>query len=93
MYIADVNSLCGIKFFMLRPYHTVQRFSGRLKLNVKLLVEVQSTMTSNYIDAAVYLCYINLVVVMVDCTSTCNFTLHLALNLPENLCTLANAVR
>ncbi len=32
--------------------------SGRLKLNVKLLVEVRSTMTSNYIDAAVYLCYI-----------------------------------
>ncbi len=37
--------------------HVLQRFSRRLKLNVKLLVEVQSTMTSNYIDAAVYLCY------------------------------------
>ncbi len=37
----------------------IQRFSGRLKLNLKLLVEVQSTMTSNYIDAAVYLCYID----------------------------------
>ncbi len=36
----------------------IQRFSGRLKLNGKLLVEVQSIMTSNYIDAAVYLCYI-----------------------------------
>ncbi len=50
----------------------VQRFSGRLKLNVKLLVEVQSTMTSNYIDV-LCTCAI-LVVVMVDCTSTCNFT-------------------
>ncbi len=30
-----------------------------LKLKcTKLLVEVQSTMTTNYIDAAVYLCYI-----------------------------------
>ncbi len=40
----------------------VQRFSGRLKLKVKcmkLLVEVQSTMTTNYIDAAVYLCYMS----------------------------------
>ncbi len=39
----------------------LQRFSGRLKLKVKcmkLLVEVQSTMTTNYFDAAVYLCYI-----------------------------------
>ncbi len=36
----------------------LQRFSGRLKLRVELLVEVQSTMTTNYIDAAVYLCYI-----------------------------------
>ncbi len=39
-------------------YELLQRFSGRLKLNVKLLVEVQSTMTTNYTDAAVYLCYI-----------------------------------
>ncbi len=39
----------------------VQRFSGRLKLKVKcmkLLVEVQSTMTT---DAAVYLCYIDVI--------------------------------
>ncbi len=42
-------------------YLSLQRFSGRLKVKgkcVKVLVEVQSTMTSNYIDAAVYLCYI-----------------------------------
>ncbi len=46
---------------LVRSSVTVQRFSGRLKLKVKcmkLLVEVQSTMTTNYIDAAVYLCYI-----------------------------------
>ncbi len=34
----------------------MQRFSGRLKLQgVKLQVEVQSAMTTNYIDAEVYM--------------------------------------
>ncbi len=36
----------------------IQRFSGRLKLHVyrvKIQVEVQSAMTTNYIDAAVYM--------------------------------------
>ncbi len=38
--------------------YSIQRFSGRLKLHVygvKLQVEVQSAMTTNYIDAAVYM--------------------------------------
>ncbi len=62
----------------------LQRFSGRLKLHVygvKLQVEVQSAMTTNYIDTAVYM----------FCISGhgwlhFNLQLHTAFNLPENLC-------
>ncbi len=44
--------------FALSSGGILQRFSGRLKLaicTVKIQVEVQSVMTTNYIDAAVYM--------------------------------------
>ncbi len=56
--------VCGCLSFVLAVQHENPLFTEvfrevELKVKcMKLLVEVQSTMTSNYIDAAVYLCYI-----------------------------------
>ncbi len=71
-YVHAVSILiCILYLFVPTPFigmtgtcNLLQKFSGRLKLKVmcmKLLVEVQSTMTTNYIDAAVYLWYIDVI--------------------------------